>query len=986
MPFRKSGIGSVGKPDRKYFQHNYVEVVRTLTPDLYTDTDYAIYGTEDDVLYAVLGKLLKTVDEIDQIVDVDNIGKPGLMRRFIMRNNLTHLRPAIFETKILRALGTSFNAFSNKADFKKYLENYVLPEIYVNSPSQNFMKGVVRNVDASVSSVGLAKDYLLDTLSWAYILNFDRDIAETAASSVVATQLAELYDNVPLTEKEGVAMLYEYLWSNREQHPAFLQYIPPQFSLPQEEADQTYFTSGTQQLENLKTLLGVWYNKKDESSTVLDDYLQLYSIPNYTFTPRQIEGGAITKFLQAISLGFYDINTTISDLEDLVDIERCPPEFLQYLASLIGWKLLTADVDRWRAQLRKAVHLYKSKGTKRCLEDAIGLILPGISTSITTNLTENWELYLPRMIYYLIATASPVLNDGNYQEGTLAGVSGGQYFPDVMDNNYRAATDYVIRSVHESTPSSILYPLGGAIYINEDKFNLSSWDPSNPDFTGFLHRGKPNVEVPPWEDDRFYDTTYVTQPQLDIIFNILTGDRVPTNDLPGGGLEIPEDYVYALSSAILKLDVDDPVYTYQWNKKWKSYSKNLNIPPNIDRLRQVNDLKSLGVMDAWCSKSSFIFSNLQLDDLSHKVEGVSLSLPNILDNISSIFQNFVPFHVTFKIIADTVFEDSLSTIDRFCLAVDRDFYDLSTGGDSDQSILTNFITSSFTLFPGGTVTPHLNRPRTSGRRRNHKYNLEYKLFSRNGRSMPIIGLFAAASGNEPASVSGYGVNSTEFIPLGYNFSSGLFFSTSGTASGIYDASNDLAMSSLSCEFRGNTNQPGTEVYLPHCRNGRTDSSASHYGISVSSTFPCRAPLEMECGSFGVLRDNLSEISELIVNKLIGLNRISDFGEDTLNNFEFGSNIHKDFRKSNGLLVSSTYVSSTSDIVVYSEKEVKTIYSYFNELVSGKSTRVAHLVENIYSTSGGSRDSYIDNYGGSTYGTNDALYSAGSGTLYELEDD
>ena len=288
MPFRKSGIGSVGKPDKKYFQHNYVEVVRSLTPDLYADTDYAIYGTEDDVLYTVLGKLLKTVDEIDQIVDVDNVDKEGLMRRFIMRNNLTYLRPAIFETKILRALGTSFSAFSNKADFKKYLEKYVLPEIYVNNPSQNFMKGVVRNVDSSISSVGLVKDYLLDTLSWAYILNFDMEIAETSASSVVATQLAELYDNVPLTEKEGIWMLYEYLWSNRETHKAFAQYIPPQFSILQETADETYFTSGTQQLENLKTLLGVWYNKSDENSTVLDDYLQLYSIPNYTFTPRRI--------------------------------------------------------------------------------------------------------------------------------------------------------------------------------------------------------------------------------------------------------------------------------------------------------------------------------------------------------------------------------------------------------------------------------------------------------------------------------------------------------------------------------------------------------------------------------------------------------------------------------------------------------------------------------------------------------------------------
>ena len=64
MPSRKSGIGSLGKEPRKYYNHNYVEVIRGLTPDLYADTDYAIYGTQEDILYTVLGKLLKTMDEI----------------------------------------------------------------------------------------------------------------------------------------------------------------------------------------------------------------------------------------------------------------------------------------------------------------------------------------------------------------------------------------------------------------------------------------------------------------------------------------------------------------------------------------------------------------------------------------------------------------------------------------------------------------------------------------------------------------------------------------------------------------------------------------------------------------------------------------------------------------------------------------------------------------------------------------------------------
>ena len=83
-----------------------------------------------------------------------------------------------------------------------------------------------------------------------------------------------------------------------------------------------------------------------------------------------------------------------------------------------------------------------------------------------------------------------------------------QIFDNNLDLNSRTATDYIIRTLHEITPPTPTTPEGGVIYINGSKFSLSSWDPTDVNFPGFLHRGRPNVEIPPWEDDRFYDTTF----------------------------------------------------------------------------------------------------------------------------------------------------------------------------------------------------------------------------------------------------------------------------------------------------------------------------------------------------------------------------------------------------------------------------------------------------------------------------------------------
>ena len=993
---KKSGLGSTGKTAKKYHQHNYIDVIKSITPDLYHDTDHSIYGLENDISYSVLGKILKAVNDISTLVDVSSTAASALQSRFILRNNLTNIKPYLFENKILKPLGVSFKDFTSKEGFNSYLSSVVLPHIHTNNPTATFINGVTTHVDSTITTASGVHNYLLENLSWMYILNTNGPAGGFDPSSRVSLVLSELYENKSIHEKESIQYLFEYLWRNREVSSFYSGYVPTEFNHTNSSVSGNVYASGTQLLDGLKTLIGVWYNDNDESSDTLDTYLDLY-LTNGTFSPKQVEGGAFTKFLQAVSYGFYDINTTIQDLEDLVDIERCPPQFLQYLASLIGWQLLTGDFDRWRAQLRKAVYLYKSKGTKRCLEDAVNLIFPGANLTIAEDLEETWECYLPRMIYYLIATESPVLNDGNFNSTTLhpeLGIKQDQHFVDNLELNYRAATDYVIRTIHENSPVSFYAPSGGAIYTNNKKFDLATWDPTNPNFTGFYHRGKANVEVPPWENDRFYDNTYITEEQILILNDILTADRsARTTNAPGGGFEIPVSYVGSLSSILMKEGFDNTLYDLSWNKKWKFYTSSMEVAPNLSSVIESGQSSKLNLLDYWNSKSSFAFTSVSLGSISHSIEGVSLDADTILKNIQSIFRTFAPFHVVIKLFAKEEYTEEYKVsdvIDTLCLRIGLPMYDSSATGDTDQVILNNLVLNNVTVDSDGTITSYPATPRTSGRRRNLRYSLNNSEFRRNGRSMPVAYSFLSTSAAEGADTSSYQVHTTEFIPLGYNFSAGRYFSTTGTASGIYDASNDLAMSSLPILYNSvDGTEPGTESYLEYGRANFTHSTYSYSGIAVSSTFPCRGILRDPCWS-AEDRGSISNINALIISKLIAQGKTDDFSTSTLENFEFGSVIHKDFRDSNGLYASSTMIrDNPRDEIPYSEKEIKIIYSHFNSLVQGKQSRVHTRTSPIYYANGGTRAYYIENMGGSTSasgGVADTASAYGSGVNYELSDD
>tara|TARA_R110002020_G_scaffold226846_4_gene437351 strand:+ start:109 stop:4512 length:4404 start_codon:yes stop_codon:yes gene_type:complete len=801
---------------------------------------------------------------------------------------------------------TSFDAFPNRTAFKSYVSSTLLHKIPLNKPTTEFQEGVETYVDSTVSTLPLTHNYLIQNLSWLYVLNSKGPGSGFDPSAGVVSAMMDIYDNKTHTEKDGVSLLFEYLWRNREVSSASsLEYIPPLLGRSNAEVSGLIHASGTQQLESLKTLIKIWYEEADDTSTTLDTYLDLY-LTNGSFTPRQVAGGAFSKFLQAVSYGFYDVNLVIEELGDLMDIERCPPQFLQYLASLIGWQLMTGDADRWRAQLRKAVYLYKSKGTRRCLEDAIDLVFPGKNIDAVDNMTETWESYLPRMIYYLIATESAVLNDSEYNANTLRGIPNEHYSSDNQDLNYRFATDYVLKAIHDLSPPTPTTPEGGAIYHSGKKFSLNTWEEGNPDFRGFYHRGKAGVQVPPWENDRFYDNTYLTSAQLPIIEQILKGkrDAISGHAAVGGGLEIPESYVDSLLEILRKSDYqDNSLYQLNWNDKWKFHTSSMSVPPNLSSVIASGQGDKLNLLDYWSSKSSLVFSNIELSNLKHNTggaSGVAMDVPTIMHNVNSIFKQFAPFHVIIKLFATESISDTYNQLsdifveDGVCVRIFKNDLNVSAQGDSDQYILNNYITATMTVssVAGAPVkVVHADKPRGTGRRRNLKFDSTPHFYSRNGKGMPIPTAFNSSSTVEPSSVSALNVNTREFIPLGFNFSSGDFYSPSGDFSAVYDASNDLAMSAMSLEYRGTTEQPGTEYYiLEGSRDGKTHSTATFSQIPVSSTFPCRAPFGAPCDVV-ISRNELPLLKQLMIKHLIARGKTDSFDDDVLDGFAFGSNVH-----------------------------------------------------------------------------------------------
>ena len=894
-----SGFGGVGK-SRAYYQYNYIDIIQKLVPSMYIDTDSSLYGNEEDILYGILGKILGAAQGIQGILPLSAYDASSYKKHFIPRNDLTNLKPHLFEGKILAAFQRKLTDFGSSTEFGDFVSGTVLPEITRNQPTSTFVSAVSANVNSEVSSVEIAHQYLIDSLSWVYFLNSDGPAGGFAPSSVVKDLLvSSTYLGKDITERDGVAGMFEYLWRNRHEYTSSsTAYLPTDFSRTSGDVSSSLYASGDQQLAGLKTLLSVWYNPDDEASTELGDQLALLdSLGSYG--SKTIPGGPFQKFLKAISFAFYDVNAIVEDVGNLIDIERVDPKFMEYLASLIGWKVLTGDVDRWRGQLRQAVYLYKSKGTRKSLETAMGLMFPSADFDFAAAAQETWESFFPRLIYYLIATESKVLNDPNYDptnsiaNSTMVSIGGENairqidgtplYDADNHDNNYRFATDYVLSSLNYDK---------SAITINGVVYSPATWDPGNPEFPGFAHRGA-LVSVPPWENDRFYDTTHFTTEQISFVSSLLTEDRNK------GGLEVSSVYTDKLAAHIWDHTKDSSLLN-GLNVKWKFFSPSAIQPPNFSSVTAELRSKDLSLKDYWNSKSSTIISEIATSSIKYVINksvsgtyGYQMPLDQIMYVVADVFRQFIPFHTSIRLSGKDVFVedyeaggnvDGLSFHLKLIDPLDSDTFVFT------DNISSGTIASSVTGLdaPSSVQVSYASVPRLSKRRRNLRYVLPGGPAHREGKSMPIARHISVSGDVSAFSSLNNTMNLSSFSPLGLNFSSGAFFSTTGTYKWIYDTSNDLALTGLSTEFESNSRGS----------SNLKDVSASYGGLNISATFPTRAlGMVSSLGTAGPITRSPASIATTAVYGLLIKDQLTNDTAISLNassveNVRLGDEFHR----------------------------------------------------------------------------------------------
>jgi len=728
--------------DNQYYKSNYDTALKYVIPPFYFNEDNKDTEKELDILDKVINSHLNCIAIFSSILDVSTLRDPEqIAPYFIKQNNLTDIDLNDFERKILVPLNISLKSFNSSSEFSDYLKYTLLPGITVNSPTLDFLQG---------GSVSANHRYLITNLSWLYFLNNGSPYYAYDPSNIVHDLIInKLYLNQPIFINDGIKGLTEFIWKNYSVC-SWENTIPEEFS---PLITPTSYTSGTQQLEKLKTLVDVIYSPllidsaDKRVKNAIDDFLtigdRIELKSNY---------GAFSRLIKAFSMAFADYQNTIDRLGIINDLNRCEDNLLPKIAELIGWKLFGSEPDRWRLQLANAVDIYRSTGTKKSIQFAVDSVFGQEVFDISSTVLEQWESYIPNLIYYSLATESTLLKDySTFTQDVAASLGITSYSFDNFDQNIRSCTDKILED--------IVYQFSSNFYLAGELFPLSS-----ADFV-FNYRDADH-KVPPFEQYPYYTQSVVTKAMIEFIADKLVC------------YSVPQDFALAVRDFILSnlLSTEDVAI----RNGFLFFTSSVEYPPNWDSIiKDITNTKS-EYLPLWNNKSShfkvildasgFDFNKNSLESdtretlkIASQIAGEfspAHSIPHVLAKItdeenysnSHTNNNYISFYKTDHGALLTASSNIMSTYGGSALAMatyKRGLTPTSVATFSRGSVdsLTDSLTS-----PGGTIA---NLPRRSHRRRNLK------------NIIPLEGFYDRTGFNMPTPIANYTTSINSFIPLGF---------------------------------------------------------------------------------------------------------------------------------------------------------------------------------------------------------------------------
>jgi len=865
--------------DRKYFKRNYVDVLKVITPKVYLQDDINLAGLASDINQDLINSHIISskyityltkenevsglhVSATSNLEDIDNI--KGISKYFIKQNNLTNITPKFFDDVILRPLNTRLTNYKSKDDFADYVSGTLLPSIHPNTDITANTASAFGNNNTE------SHEFLTSSLNWLYFLNTSglitrsktgEELVGFSPSSLVFSALTDMiFEGKDITLDYAIKMYQEYVWKNYNALSSLdVNVIPPNFM----SGTGTY-TSGTQNLDKLKTLIDIEYSPlyTDKNNTKVKDSFENYLLFN-SVESEKVEDGPLHKLLRAVAYSMYDVNDQVESIKLLTSIESCPKDYLPFLADLVGWRLYGSDEAAWRRQLRSAVDLYKKKGTKQGLIDALHAVIPNSPLDPENSITEFYESYVPNLIFYLLKTDSPLfesLSTWTQDKAMTFGIPG--YDPSDLDLNIKYVVDEILKRCVTEFPTQ--FRIGNEPFrvhtLDSGKAWFDDYD-SPPDGLGDVHQtplgaphygrwmtykapnpnseyvatlGDPNFvfnyrgrlyPIPPWEDERYYADTAITEDLLDFIINELNC------------LEVALSSTEKLKSFIQ----DNTTAKLSTSKSRQSgflfLTSSLELPPNYETIISKHQRDKYDYISMWNGKSSMFnfevvggdFDVLYLTDSRYTKRDVFDSL-KIIDDFapakSKPQADFVLRHV-----------DYLSSIGNTAISYRLNLNDLHTsgalGGYEASSVNLrgegmrgqdfhsgfddskgNHIHDTLPVFKREQVdsftdtamgsTSAIAIPRNSIRRRNFKNVITQKgggWYSRRGDSMPV---YFNTSSSYPEKSFDYTL--LGFVPSSLNFHP---VDDVTNTSSVYNVSND------------------------------PNSVNTYFNVDVSNTFPVR---------------------------------------------------------------------------------------------------------------------------------------------------
>lgn len=561
--------------NQNFFKRNYFEAIKYILPQYLYEDDTDTTDKSEDIVDTIINSHIDVANNFSSVLNVSAVSNSvysgiqsfsGISRFFVKQNNLTKITTQNFEDKVLAYLDKNFEDFENEQAFSNYVEETLLPAINLNKPDTT--------VFSDIGSASAVHNYLITNLSWMYFLNTSGPSYDPS-SYVRDLLVSSLYPGNPVVLKDGINGLSEYLWKN-----ASGSYYPSAVFASSTRAD----LSGTQQLDKFKTWNEVIYSPlySDSSDFRVRDKFETFE-ENQLKSTNKVENGPFAKLIRALSFFAFDSSDDAERISTLYDIEDCDDEYLPLIAQLIGWDLFGNDPTKWRLQLRNAVDIYKTVGTKGSVQRTVDTIFPKNTFPIENKITELWESYVPYLIYYALATESSYFKSFQTWTPDLANDMGvGKYSTVSMDENIRLAVDKIIFDIVDQFP---------------ERFPISTWL-KEFELT-FNYRGR-DYEVPPFEEYPYYVNTELSFDMVDFIADRLVCFGVTQ--------EFALDVKSYINSKAMTQD-DEPRLG-----SWLIFTSGYNAPPNLENiLLNIGDNK-FDYASLWSGKSSHFKLALQASE------------------------------------------------------------------------------------------------------------------------------------------------------------------------------------------------------------------------------------------------------------------------------------------------------------------------------------------------------------------------------------